>query len=108
MYRKLHYDWEELGTLHYIGKGAKTDHPLKGKCFDYFGFDTQEKVVQDLHHDGNLYFEYKGIPVRFARGIYSWHAEEIVNMIRLFAGSSLRLGPEWQNIMQEIDWEEEI
>jgi hypothetical protein len=100
------YEWEGMGPLHYAVKEAKTDHPLKGKSFDYFGFDTQEHVVQYLHHEGNLYFNYNEIPVRFARGIYSWHAEEIVNMIRLFSGPALQLGPEWKNMMQEIDWTE--
>lgn len=98
------YDWEGMGALHYSGKEAKTDHPLKGKCFDYFGFDTQEQLVQDLHHDGNLYFIYNKNQVRFARGIYSWHAEEIVRMIRLFSGTSLQLGSEWEMLMKEMNW----
>jgi hypothetical protein len=100
------YDWEEMGPLHYLGKEAKTDHPLKGKCFDYFGFDTQEQLVQDLHHDGNLYFEYRGLSVRFARGIYSWNAEEIIRMIQLFSGTALQLGSEWKNLMEEMRWED--
>jgi hypothetical protein len=103
----ISYDWERMGPLHYKGKEAKTDHPLKGKCFDYFGFDTQERLVQDLHHDGNLYFDYGNTAVRFARGIYSWHAEEIVRMIRLYSGTSLQLGEEWKNLMQEMDWTNE-
>jgi hypothetical protein len=98
------YDWETMGALHYRGKDAKTDHPLKGKNFDYFGFDAQEHLVQDLHHDGNLYFEYDGLPVQFARGIYSWHAEEIVRMIRLHSGTLLQLGSEWKYLMQEMKW----
>ncbi len=105
--RFRNYEWKRMGVLHYKGKEDKTDHPLKGKCFDYFGFDTQERLVQDLHHDGNLYFSYEGIPVRFARGIYSWHAEEIVRMIRLYSGSALRLGAEWKTLMEEIDWTRE-
>jgi hypothetical protein len=95
------YDWEGMGTLHYIGKDVKTDHPLKGNCFDYFGFDTQERLIQDLHHDGNLFFKYLDTPVRFAKGIYSWHAEEIIRMIRLYSGTSLQLGPEWKYLMEE-------
>ena len=51
------YDWRLLGALHYEGKGEKTDHPLKGRCFDYFGFETQEQIIQTLHRDGNLYFD---------------------------------------------------
>lgn len=100
------YDWKSMGVLHYQGKSPKTDHPLKGKNFDYFGFDTQEYLVQHLHHDGNLFFEHQKTPVRFARGIYSWHAEEIIRMIQIFSGPALRLGAEWESIMQEMDWEE--
>lgn len=103
--RTSDYDWEGMGALHYRGKDAKTDHPLKGNSFDYFGFDAQEQLVQDLHHDGNLYFEYNGSPVRFARGIYSWHAEEIVRMIRLYSGTMLQLGAEWKYLMQEMKWQ---
>ena len=101
------YDWERMGALHYAGKDAKTDHPLKGNCFDYFGFDTQERVAQELHHDGNLYFKYNDTAVRFARDIYSWHAEEIVRMIRLYSGNSLQLGEEWKNLLEEMDWTRE-
>lgn len=104
---KSSYDWESMGALHYIGKDAKTDHPLKGSSFDYFGFDAQEHLVQDIHHDGNLYFEFNGVPIRFARGIYSWHAEEIVRMIRLYSGSSLQLGAEWKYLMEEMKWHDE-
>ncbi len=105
--RIVSYDWERMGALHYSGKESKTDHPLKGKCFDYFGFDTQERLVQDLHHDGNLFFNYNHAQVRFARGIYSWHAEELVCMIRLYSGTSLQLGEEWKAIMKEVDWTKE-
>jgi len=100
-------EWTKMGALHYKGKDAKTDHPLKGKCFDYFGFDTQERLVQDLHHDGNLFFMNGDKVVQFARGIYCWHAEDIVKMIRLYAGSSLQLGEEWKHLLQEMDWSSE-
>ncbi|HRO43865.1 MAG TPA: hypothetical protein PL009_13595 [Flavipsychrobacter sp.] len=103
-HKETSYVWTKMGVLHYKGKEAKTDHPLKGKCFDYFGFDTQEKLVQDLHHDGNLYFNYCETSVRFARGIYSWHAEEIVRMIRIFSGTSLQLGEEWEYLLEEMNW----
>jgi hypothetical protein len=96
-----HYGWRHIGPLHYAGKEVKTDHPLKGRSFDYFGFETQEHLIQSLHHNGNLYFNFGDHPVRFARGVYSWDAEEMVRMMQLYAGNTLRLGPEWQQIMQE-------
>jgi len=100
-----HYEWQHIGMLHYSGIPVKTDHPLKGKCFDYFGFDTQEHVIQSLHHEGNLYFEHGREKIFFARGVYSWDAEEMVNMMKLFVGAQLHLGPEWAQMLQpqEVD-----
>jgi hypothetical protein len=100
------YDWREVGTLHYEGKGVKTDHPLKGKCYDYFGFETQEHLIQSLHHDGNLYFNTREGRVYFASGVYSWTAEEMVQMMRLYMGTSLQLGPEWKEMLQEQEFDD--
>lgn len=105
MERSTLYLWTAMGPLHYAGKEKKTDHPLKGYSFDYLGFETQEHLIQSLHHDGNLYFNYEGFPVRFGKGVYSWDAEELVNMMKLYAGSSLQLGAEWKDIMKEIEWD---
>ena len=95
------YDWQRIGMLHYEGKGTKTDHPLKGKCFDYFGFETQEHLIQSLHHDGNLYFETLEGRVYFAAGVYSWDAEDMVQIMKLYIGATLQLGPEWKEMLQE-------
>ena len=100
------YKWNEMGPLHYIGKDEKTDHPLKGKCFDYLGFETREHLIQSLHQEGNFYFNHSGFPIRFAKGVYSWDAEEMVNMMKLFAGSKLRLGIEWARMLQEHEWDD--
>lgn len=95
------YEWRNMGPLHYVGHEKKTDHPLKGKCYDYFGFETQEKLIHHIHSEGNLYFNYGGFPVRFGKGVYSWDAEDIVNMMKLYIGNKLLLGPEWDNMVQE-------
>lgn len=100
------YDWRYIGTLHYEGKARKTDHPLKGKCFDYFGFETQEHLIQSLHDEGNLYFESIEGRVYFASGVFSWNAEEMVQMMKLFMGTSLKLGPEWKEMLQEQEFDE--
>ncbi|PQJ12941.1 hypothetical protein CJD36_004140 [Flavipsychrobacter stenotrophus] len=94
------YDWRLLGPLHYEGHAKKTDHPLKGKTFDYFGFETQEQIIQVLHRNGNLYFETHDGRLYFALGVYSWHAEEMVQMMKMYMGNYLRLGPEWEEMLQ--------
>jgi hypothetical protein len=95
------YDWDQIGALHYEGKSRKTDHPLKGNSFDYFGFDTQEHLIQSLHHEGNLYFDTKKGRVFFAPGVYSWDAEKLVQIMKLYTGNSIKLGPEWDEMLQE-------
>lgn len=100
------YNWRHIGELHYEGKAAKTDHPLKGKCFDYFGFETQEHLIQSLHHKGNLYFDTPLGRVYFAPGVYSWDAEKLVQMMKLYTGASLKLGPEWEYMLQEQEFDD--
>lgn len=100
-HRSHSYDRRGMGPLRYVGKDAKTDHPLAGRHFDYFGFDTHERLVQALHGEGSLHFDYHGYPVRFGRGLYSWHAEELVRMMQLYCGESLQLGPEWAKMTEE-------
>jgi hypothetical protein len=100
------YDWRQIGALHYEGKGTKTDHPLKGRSFDYMGFDSHEHLIQSLHHNGNLYFDCNDGRVYFAAGVYSWDAEEMVQLMKLYIGSSLQLGPEWKEMLQEQQFDE--
>lgn len=99
------YDWRCIGTLHYIGKDIRTHHALQ-QSYDPFGLDREEKLAHDLHQDGNLFFTYKEEPVRFARSIYSWHAEEMVRMMQLYTGSYLKLGAELEYLMATSEWEE--
>jgi len=102
--RKINrYEWNNIGMLHYEGKLPKTDHPLKGKSFDYFGFETQEHLIQSLHHEGNMYFDTPAGRVYFAPGVYSWDAEKMVQMMKIYTGASLKLGPEWEEMLQESD-----
>ncbi len=103
-YKARSFEWKHMGPLHYVGQEKKTDHPLIGKCYDYFGFETQEKLIHKLHNEGNMYFNYGGFPVRFGKGVYSWTAEEIVNMMQLYVGNKLLLGPEWAQMVQEHDF----
>lgn len=97
-----HFPWQGIGPLLYIGAPEKTDHPLKGKSFDYFGFDTHEHLIQRLHHNGNLCFRYEGYPVHFARGVFSWNAEEMISMMQLFAGDKFQLSNELQQLLNPV------
>jgi hypothetical protein len=105
--KKTAYSWRHIGTLHYVGKDFRNTALFAcNERYDYLNFNDQQLFVSELHQSGNLFFHYKGKGVRFARGIYSWHAEEIVRMIQLYTGSSLKLGAEWEYLMETSEWEE--
>lgn len=106
-FRSSGYEWQYMGPMHYTGQEKKTEHPLTGQCYDYFGFETQEKLIHKLHNEGNLFFNYGGFPVRFGKGLYSWDAEDVVNMMQLFIGNKLVLGPEWGHMIQENETDDE-
>jgi hypothetical protein len=98
--RVRHFDWNKIGPLQYAAIVEKTAHPLKGNSFDYFGFETHEHLVQKLHNEGNLYFNFGGYPIHFARNVYSWHAEEMVRMMKLYAGEKLHIGAELRHLLK--------
>lgn len=98
--RLRRFSWADAGPLHYRTPEAKTDHPLKGRLYDYWGFDTHERLVQQLHQEGNLAFASRVGEIRFGRGLYLWHAEELVQMMKLYAGGAMQLGREWAHILQ--------
>lgn len=97
--RHRHFSWSGISPLFYVGQAKKTPHPLKGDGFGFLGFQSQEHLIQKLNHQGNLYFYYGGHPIHFARNIYAWNAEEMIGMMKLFAGNKLRLAPQLQIIL---------
>ena len=86
---------------------AKTDHPLKGNSFDYFGFETQEQLIQSLHHKGNLCFVCEEERIYFGRGIYTWDAEKIIRMIKLYVGPVMKLDEELDRMVTEFEQDNE-
>jgi hypothetical protein len=59
-----------------------TPHPLAGKTFDYLGFQTTEKVINNMYGEKRLSFEYNGIKIFFGENVYSWDYDEIKSIIQ--------------------------
>ncbi len=99
--RKVETEYEiaNISDLKYRGKAAKTDHPLKGQSYDYFGFETQELVIAEVHNEGNLSFLYDDKIVCFGRNIYSWDAVEINEILHKITKGHLQIA----NLPEEID-----
>ena len=101
------FNWNSISPIQYYGKQAKTDHPLKGNSFDYFGFETQEQLIQSLHHKGNLCFVCEEERIYFGRGIYTWDAEKIIRMIKLYVGPVMKLDEELDRMVTEFEQDNE-
>lgn len=98
-YKVNEYEWEYIGPLHYVGERKRASELIKATGLDFFGLNSYEKIFYNLNNDGNLFFNYGGFSVKFGKSVYSWDAEEVVNMMRLYKGDKIVLGPEWDTIM---------
>ena len=75
-------EYFELGKIDQINFSDKefklADHPLKSEHIDYFGFETQDKVIANAHKNDKLQFQYQGRMISFGKDIFSWDYEIIL------------------------------
>lgn len=75
-------EYFELGKIDQINFSDKefklADHPLKSEHIDYFGFETQDKVIANAHKNDKLQFQYEGRMISFGKDIFSWDYEIIL------------------------------
>lgn len=99
---KQTYYWQDMGAIHY--SGFDDCSTMSCESYDCLNFKSQKLLLRDLHQEGNLHFVYKeATTVSFARGVYTWDAEEIIRMIQLFAGDGIQFGKEWEHIGQATE-----
>jgi hypothetical protein len=82
----LSFDIKEISNFRYIEKGTIAPHPLAGQSMDYFGFETQEKLIGQLGGDKQIAFEYKGKTISFGADLYSYEFDEIKSAFDKEAG----------------------
>ena len=73
---------DEIRDLRIEGAEDFTNHDLATQGFDYLGFNTEEKQVQNLISDGKIAFFWKGGIFRFGKGINTDQGEEIIEKIK--------------------------
>jgi hypothetical protein len=64
-------------------------HQLAGESFDYLGFDTEQKVINQMHGDKYLSFIYNKKYILFGQDIYMWQYEKIKNTINDLSGNDI-------------------
>lgn len=84
------YQVSDISNFRHLKKPEISDHTLAGQSFDYLGFQTEQKVINEMLGDNRLSFDWKGIEVTFGQDIYSWDFEELEILLSEITGNNLR------------------
>jgi hypothetical protein len=90
------YQVPDISNFRHLKKPELTDHPLAGKTFDFLGFQTEQKVISEMHGDNRLSFDWKGATVLFGQEIYSWEFEALGILLYDITGNDLRYIDEFE------------
>jgi len=94
--RKQRFDIKKISGFRHLAKPKLTKHPLAGGSFDYLGFDTEQQVINDMHGDNRLAFDYEGKTITFGHNIYSWDFEVLEVMLYDITGNDFRYDDEFE------------
>ena len=75
------FEISRISNFRHLAQQQLSRHPLAGDNFDYLGFQTEQKVINDMHGENRLAFEYDGKTIKFGDNIFSWEFEEIKGII---------------------------
>ena len=80
------YDLKYISNFRHVDEPIATDHPLGGKAIDYFGFQKKQEIINVIHSNDRLAFDYNSNAISFGQNIYSWDFEEIQKIMLEITG----------------------
>lgn len=86
----LSFQTNKISNFRHLDKPELSEHPLAGKTFDNMGFDTEQKVVNEIHGDKRVAFTYEGKTITFGDGVYSWDFETLEILLYDITGNDFR------------------
>jgi|SRR5688572_1119969 len=90
------YDITKISNFRHLNKPQLSKHPLAGETFDYLGFQTEQKVISEMHGDNRLAFDYESKTITFGENIYSWEFEELQILLYDITGNDFRYTDEFE------------
>lgn len=73
---------KEIENLRFREEKEKADHSLKTESFDYLGFQTEQKVIDEFYKDDRIKFDYRGKNFSFGKDIMNWEFEELLSILQ--------------------------
>ena len=90
--KTVFFDIKKVFDFRFIEKKTMAPHPLAGQSMDYLGFQTTDKLINQLGGDNQIAFEYKGRTISMGADIYSYEFDEIKSVIEKEHGGKLEAG----------------
>lgn len=90
------YDISLISNFRHVDKPETAKHELAGDSFDYLGFETERKVINELHGDNRLTFDYNGKKISFGENVYSWDFDELEVLLYDITGNDFRYTDEFE------------
>jgi hypothetical protein len=78
------FDLAGVSQFRHLEKPEDPKHPLAGENYDYFGFQTEQKLIRETYGDDRLAFDYGGKTITFGDNVYSWDFDEIAGILEHF------------------------
>lgn len=97
------YNISQISNFRHIDKPATTKHPLAGQSFDYLGFQTEQQVINEMHGNNRLAFDYNGRTIKFGENIYSWDFEKLEVLLYDITGNDFRYTDEFEKTFKETE-----
>lgn len=94
--KSFDYEVSKISKFRHLGKPEITKHPLAGESFDYLGFQTEQAVINELHGDNRIGFDYDSRTVTFGENIYSWDFEQLEIILYDITGNDFRYDDEFE------------
>ena len=90
------YEIAKISKFRHLSKPEITKHPLAGETFDYLGFQTEQAVINELHGDKRIGFDYEGKSITFGEDLYSWDFEELEVLLYDVTGNDFRYDDDFE------------
>lgn len=97
------YDTGKISNFRHLDKPETTRHALAGESFDYLGFQTEQQVINELHGDKRLAFDYDNRTVKFGENMYSWDFEVLEVLLYDITGNDLRYSESFEKTFLKED-----
>lgn len=101
--KKDTYDNALISNFTHLDKPEITKHPLAGQAFDYLGFQTEQAVINEMHGDNRLAFDYNSNTITFGENLYTWDFEELEVILYDITGNDFRYTDEFEKTFNSTD-----